>query len=133
MASPPSRRCNNFRKAGLKQMIDILRRKLAKALKDAAHKGLAKIDKNSPLAEELKKIDVEAVLKADIEKICNNVSLFEMTRIMRLILQLNAKANRHGIMKADLKRIIQQLIDKVERNAGKLQTPMTCRELFFNL
>jgi len=113
-------------------MIDILRRKLAESLNDAAHKGLARIEKDSPLAEELRKYDVEQILKADIEKICNNVSFFDMTRIMALMVQLNVE-KRHGAMKADLKRTIQQLIDKVERDAGKLQTPMSCRELFFNL
>lgn len=114
-------------------MIDILRRKLAEKLNDAAHQGLARIDKNSPLAVELKKFDVEEILKADIEKICNSVSFFEMTRIMALMVQLNSKEKRHGPMKANLKRMIQQLIDRIERDSGELQTPMTCRELFFNL
>jgi len=114
-------------------MIDILRRKLAEALNEAAHKGLARIDPKSTLAEELKKYDVEEILKADIDKICNNVSLFEMTRIMGLIVQLNSEEKRHGPMKAELKKMIQRLIDKVEGNAGKLQTPMSCRDLFFNL
>ncbi len=114
-------------------MIDILRRKLADALNDAAHKGLARIDKDSVLAAELRKFDVEAILKADIEKICNNVSFLEMTRILSLIIQLNSEEKRHGVMKANLKRMIQQLIDRVEKDAGKLQTPMSCRELFFNL
>ena len=84
-------------------------------------KGLARIDKNSPLAEELRKLDVEEILKADIEKICNNVSFFEMTRIMTLIVQLNSEEKRHGPMKAKLKRMIQQLIDKIEQDAGDLR------------
>ena len=114
-------------------MIDILRRKLAEALNDAAHKGLGRIKANSTLAEELKKFDVEKILQADIEKICNNVSFLEMTRIMALIVQLNSEEKRHGAMKANLKKMIQQLIDRVEQKAGGLQTPMSCRELFFNL
>jgi len=114
-------------------MIDILRRKLAKVLEEAAHKGLARIDKDSLLAEELRKVDVEGILKADIDKICNNVSLFEMTRIMGLMVQLNSEEKRRGPMKADLKKMVQRLIDSVEQKAGRLQTPMSCRELFFNL
>jgi len=114
-------------------MIDILRKKLAETLSEAAYKGLGRIDKDSVLAAELKKHDVEAILKADIEKICNNVTFLEMTRIMTLAVQLNAGEKRQRAMKADLKRIIQQLIDKVEAKAGVLQTPLSCRELFFNL
>ena len=114
-------------------MINILRRKLAEALNNAAHKGLARIDKDSALAKELSKFDVEAILKADIEKICNNVSFLEMTRIMALMVQLNSEEKRHGAMKVNLKKIIQQLIDRVEKDAGQLNTPMSCRELFFNL
>jgi len=114
-------------------MIDILRRKLAESLNKAAHKGLARIDKESELAKELSKFDVEKILKADIEKICNNVSFLEMTRIMALMIQLNSEEKRHGAMKVNLKKIIQQLVDRVEKDAGKLQTPMSCRELFFNL
>ena len=114
-------------------MINRLRRKLAEVLNDAAHKGLARIDKNSPLAEELKKHDVEVILKADIEKICNTLTLFEMTRVMGLMVQLNSEEKRRGPMKADLKKMVQRLIDSVEQKAGRLQTPMSCRELFFNL
>ena len=115
------------------KMIDILRRKLAEKLNDAAHKGLARIDKNSPLAEELKKYDVEGILKADIEKICNNVSFFEMTRVMALMVQLKSEVKRQGAMKPQLKAMVQKLIDRIERDAGKLQTPMSCREILFNL
>ena len=114
-------------------MINILRRKLAEAINDAAHKGLARIDANSPLAEELKKFDVESILKADIEKVCNNVSFLEMTRIMALMVQLQSSEKRHGPMKAELKKIVKRLIDRIEAQAGTLQTPISCRELFFNL
>ena len=114
-------------------MIDILRRKLAEAINDAAHKGLARIKQDSSLAQELKKFDVESILKADIEKVCNNVSFFEMTRIMALMMQLKSSEHRHGPMKAELKRMVKKLIDRIEGQAGKLQTPMSCRELFFNL
>ena len=114
-------------------MINILRLKLAEAINDAAHKGLARLDKGSVLAQELDKLDVERILKADIETICNNVSFLEMTRIMVLMVQLKSAENRHGPMKAELKRIVQGLITRIEGQAGKLQTPMSCRELFFNL
>ena len=114
-------------------MINILRTQLAKALNDAAHKGLARIDKNSPLAQELKRHNVESILKADVEKICNNVSFLEMTRMMALMSQLNSKDRKQVVMKAELKKMIQDLIDRIEHDAGKLQTPLSCRELFFNL
>ena len=114
-------------------MINILRQKLAESLNEAAHKGLARIDPQSELASELKKHDVEAILKADIEKICANVSMFEISRIMGLLMQLNHADKRKSGMKADLKKIIRQLIDRIEKDAGKLQTPESCRDLFFNL
>jgi hypothetical protein len=114
-------------------MIDILRRKLAEVIYDAAHQGLKRIDKDSPLAEELKKIDVEEVLRADIEKICNNLSFLEMTRVMALMVQLKSEVKRQGAMKPQLKAMVQKLIDRIERDAGKLQTPMSCREILFNL
>ena len=85
-------------------MIEILRRKLADGLYDAARKGLARVQENSPLAQELKKVDVEYILKADIETICRHVSFFEMTRIMALVAQLNSCEHKnHGAIKANLK------------------------------
>jgi len=114
-------------------MINKLRHKLAVLLDDAAHKGLSQIDKNSPLAKEIEKLNVDAVLKADIEKICNNVSFLEITRIMPLIFQLKSVTKRHGPMKANLKKMVKQLIDRIERDAGPLQTPVSCREMLFNL
>ena len=73
-------------------------------------------------------------VKEDIEKICNNVSFFEMTRIMALVAQLNASEHKHhGPMKADLKKIVNHLIERVEGSSSKLRTPVFIREMMFSL
>lgn len=114
-------------------MIHILRNKMADILTDAAHKGLAHIDPNSALGVELGKIDVEAVLKDDIEKICSHVSFFELTRILALAAQLKADEKKQGQMKAELKGIVQPLLERVESNSGKLKIPESLRTMIFNL
>lgn len=114
-------------------MINNLRRKLAEVLNDAAHKGLSQMDVNSPLAEEIKKFDIEEVLKSDIEKICCHVSFLEMIRIMGLMSQLKSSNIKQGAQKAELREIAQQIIDRTQQNEGKLKIPMSCREILFNL
>ena len=114
-------------------MIEIFRRKLAETLNDTAHKGLAQLDKDSPLAQELRKHDVESILKADIEKICNNVSFLEMTRFIALISQLNSSNKNIEGVKKELKKMAQRIIDRTQLNSGKLGMPPVCQEILFNL
>ncbi|MBF0521944.1 MAG: hypothetical protein HQL24_02690 [Candidatus Omnitrophica bacterium] len=109
-----------------------LRAQLATVLISSAYKGIEHLDKNSPLVRELKGLDVDKILKEDIQKICNEVSFSEMTRILALIAKLKLGREEESL-KAEMKKIAKNLITRIERGSGKLQTPASCREMLFNL
>ncbi|MBF0489279.1 MAG: hypothetical protein HQL15_01495 [Candidatus Omnitrophica bacterium] len=94
---------------------------------------MERLDKGSAMAEELKKFDVEMILKHDIQTICSQASFFEMMGVMGLIIKLKSGGTKQEVVKAELKETAKNLIHRIERDSGKLQTPESCRELLFNL
>ena len=114
-------------------MINPLRYQLAKILKDAAHEAILHIDKNSAMARDFKKIDVEKCLDEDIQKICENISFMEITRFLTLAMQLKSQEGKKERIKEDLKKIARDVMDRVKRNSGGLQIPESCREILFKL
>ncbi|MBF0531986.1 MAG: hypothetical protein HQL23_02695 [Candidatus Omnitrophica bacterium] len=110
-----------------------LRGKLAVFLTGAAYKGIGQLDQKSPLAKELKKFDFDAVLKDDIAKICDKISFFEMTKVMALAAQVDLRLADQEKQKSEIKKIAHDVIERIERESGKLRVPQACLEMLFNL
>lgn len=99
---------------------------------EAARTGLGKLDKTSPMAKALKRLDVEAVLKNDIHEICEAVSFPEMMKAMSLVAAIKLDPKDAVRLKDEIKTMARGLVERVEKK-GKLQTPLACREILFNL
>ncbi len=111
-----------------------MRRKLADFLTEMSRQGLDEIDPASPCARALQNCDGEALLRRDIRRICNEVSLIEGGRILRLYAQLvNVSPEREERLKVKLKSIASKVVRRVEQESGALNLPSECRELLMNL
>ncbi|MBF0479913.1 MAG: hypothetical protein HQL26_10565 [Candidatus Omnitrophica bacterium] len=109
-----------------------MKQQLASFLTEHALEGIKKLDKNSLAAKDLSKIDVDVVLKEDVQQFCEVVTFPEIVKIMALgtAFKLGGDTAR---VKDDLKKIGKNLLDRVEKKQVKLKTPMSCRDMLFNL
>ncbi|MBF0569197.1 MAG: hypothetical protein HQL18_00250 [Candidatus Omnitrophica bacterium] len=106
---------------------------MASFLNDTAREGIRKLDKNSPLTRELSALDVDAILKEDIHQICEEVTFPEMVKIMSLGAKYKLGSGDGKRIKEDLKTMAKAIEERIERKKGKLKTPVSCRDLLFNL
>ncbi len=111
----------------------MMKQQMAAFLNDAARSGFDKLDKDSPLARELKGIDVDTILKEDIRKLCDVVTFSETLKIMSLGAALKMGSPDTERIKEDLKRIAKVIEERAEKQQGPLKTPPACRDLLFNL
>ncbi|MBF0330863.1 MAG: hypothetical protein HQL17_02920 [Candidatus Omnitrophica bacterium] len=111
----------------------MMKRKMAAFLNDAARSGISKLDKKSPLAQELKGLDLDVVLKDDIDQICQAVTFPETLKIMSLGAAIKMGSGDIDRHKEDIKKVAKAIEDRIEKKQGVLKTPASCRELLFNL
>lgn len=102
-------------------------------LTEAALAGIKGLDKDSIEARDLRALDVDAVLKEDISKICATVTFSETARIFLLIAQLKSGRGDIESRKEDLKKIGRTLLERTEKEQGSLKIPPSCRSLLFRL
>ncbi|MBF0494842.1 MAG: hypothetical protein HQL28_06935 [Candidatus Omnitrophica bacterium] len=112
--------------------MEYLRKQMSALLFDAAKKGIEKLDKKSSAAKDLKKLDIDTILKNDIDKVSRAISVPEILRCLALASELkvfpgNVKA------KEEIKRIARDVYKRVEKTPGGLEIPKSYRELLFNL
>lgn len=110
-----------------------LRQQMASLLTEAARDGIKKLDKKSPAARELKAVDIDAVLRQDIDKICAAITFFEISAIMSLTMKLKSGRADNSRAKEDLREIALRLAERVEKKSGRLNIPSACRDLLINL
>ncbi|MBF0594494.1 MAG: hypothetical protein HQL22_05965 [Candidatus Omnitrophica bacterium] len=113
-------------------MMTGLKHQLASFLTDAARSGFQKLDKKSPLARELKGLDVETLLREDIRLICDALTFPEMMRAMSLVAKIKLDPKDAEVFKEEIKTMARAIVERVEKKA-KINTPVSCRELLFNL
>ncbi|MBF0477917.1 MAG: hypothetical protein HQL26_00375 [Candidatus Omnitrophica bacterium] len=113
-------------------MFSPIKNQMVSFLTEQARAGIKKLDKNSLAAQELSELDVDTVLKEDIQQFCDVMTFPEMVKIMSLgaTIKLNADSEN---AKADIKKIAKTLVERVEKKQVKIKTPESCRELLFNL
>ncbi len=114
--------------------MNLLKKKIASFLTEEARKGMQDLDPDSPCRKALRKIDVDNVLREDINRICEAVSLAELTKILSLGRRLKTGSEDE---KEETKRVLRQIVEavvaKVERESGSLNIPEPCRQLLLNL
>ena len=112
-----------------------LRKKFASMMVTTAHEEIGKLDKDSPHLKALQGVDVDKVLSEDLSRICEDISMGEMMKIMPLIarLRIAGAAREHEALKGEIREIALKVVERVERKGGKLQVPASCRDLLMIL
>ncbi|MEE8359459.1 MAG: hypothetical protein V3S04_00870 [Candidatus Omnitrophota bacterium] len=107
---------------------------MASFLIDAAKRGIDSLDPGSPHIEELKKIDADNIIREDINKICETVSIAEIAKIFSLSARLQTVSKeKRGVIKDELKRIAQDAAVRAESKFGRLKTPERYRRLLWEV
>ena len=116
-------------------MINPIRKKLSNILLDMSKKGLQNIDESSSCAKKIKAPGSEELLKGDIDRICSEISIVEVTRVITLSAQIQVSSDAGHLkqLKRDLKNISTIAIQRLEKKTGKLNFPNECRNLLLNL
>ena len=111
-----------------------LRKKMASFLTDAALRGVKALEPGSPCAAALKRLDVENILREDIDRICEAISLAEITKVLSLAVKLKASSQEGSrAIKSDIKKIAEEVVARLESKSGKLKIPEPCRHLLLDL
>ena len=107
---------------------------MADFLNKMSKKGIERIDPKSSCAKSLKNSDRQVLLKEDIERICEEVSILETGKILKLSSKLmwSGEAKKEEYRK-DIRSIASKVLKRVEKKGGKLNLPQQCRELLMNL
>jgi hypothetical protein len=117
-------------------MMNPIKRKLARSLTEAAEKGMEAMDPDSPCARSLQasESDAHAVLAEAIERICDEISILEAAKLVRLAALLkSSKAADVDKYKTEIRTLALRVVERVERNTGSLEVPPACRALLLNL
>jgi hypothetical protein len=114
--------------------MNLIKRKLADLLNEMSKKGMEKMDPKSSCAKSMKDSDRQTLLKEDIERICEEVSILETGKILKLSSKLmwSGEAKKEEY-KEDIKSIASKVLKRVEKKGGKLNLPEQCRDLLMNL
>ncbi|MBF0618629.1 MAG: hypothetical protein HQL19_00515 [Candidatus Omnitrophica bacterium] len=110
-----------------------LRGQMASMLMGAAKSGLQQLDVDSPIAQKIKKLDVQSLLEEDIRRICDAISWGETTRLMGIVAKLKMGGSSQEPLKEEIKKIAKGIVERVEQGHDKLKTPPDLRDLLFNL
>ncbi|MBF0571454.1 MAG: hypothetical protein HQL12_06230 [Candidatus Omnitrophica bacterium] len=113
--------------------MSYIKEQMASFLTNAAREGISRLDKGSSIAKELNGIDIESVMKEDINRICDAMTFSETVRIMSLGTQIKLGSGKTNQIKEDLKNMAKAIEVRVESRYGKLRIPPSCRDLLFNL
>ncbi len=90
------------------------------------------MDPESPTVKSLKNPDKDALLKKDIQRICEGVNIIEAVKIMRLSSKLMvSNAEYADNYRKEIKSIAFEVVKRVEKNTGNLMPES--RDLLMNL
>jgi len=113
-------------------IMNPIKKKLADFLYEMSKKRMEAIDQRSPCARTLKKMYRDGLLKKDIQRICDKVSVLEAVKIFslynKLMLSNTGDSDRYN---KEIKSIASEVVKRVEKESGNL-TP-ECLNLLMNL
>jgi len=113
-----------------------MKKRLAESLTEAARKGMEAMDPDNPCARSLQasESDADAVVAEAIQRICDEISILEAAKLVRLSAMLkSSKAEAADKYKTQIRRLALGIVERVERNTGSLDVPPACRALLLNL
>ena len=112
-----------------------LRKKLASIMIDTAYEEICKLGKNSPYLKALEEVDIDKVLAEDVNRICEDISMGEMMKIMPLIAKMKiARAqDEQDAVKCEIMETALRVVERVECKGGRLKLPASCRDLLLKL
>ncbi|MBF0217677.1 MAG: hypothetical protein HQL30_11880 [Candidatus Omnitrophica bacterium] len=115
--------------------MDFMRKQMASLMVKAAREAIDQLDKATPEARDLMKLDVEAVLEHDITKICEVITFSEITKGMALAMKFRSggAGEEFERSKKTLQEMGKALLERAERQKGPFMAPVSCRELLFRI
>ena len=114
--------------------VNPIRKKLADFLISIGKNGIKTMDPDSLCARSFNNSDREVLLKEDINRICEEVSIIEAGKLLNLSTKLiTSNQEQSQKNKQQIKEISSAIIGRVEKKIGKLNLPLECRELLMNL
>ena len=109
-----------------------IKKKLADFLNEMSKKAVDSMDPESTTARSLKNPDKDALLKKDIQRICEGVSILEAVKIMRLSTKLMVSNTEYADKyRKEIKSIAFEVVKRVEKKTGNLMPES--RDLLMNL
>lgn len=92
------------------------------------------MEAESPCARSLKGLDRDALLKKDIQRICDDLSTLEAGRILSLSAKfMLSDAEDVEKYREEIKSLVFEVLKRVENKYGGLNLPPECQDLLINL
>lgn len=114
-----------------------IKKKLANFLTDAIKKDMDTMEAESPCARSLKGLDRDALLKKDIQRICDDLSTLEAGRILSLsakfMLSDAGDVEKYKKNEKEIKSLVFEVLKRVEKKDGGLNLPPECQDSLINL
>lgn len=112
-----------------------IRRRMVSLLTEAALARVEALDPASVRGQELSKIcDADRVIKEDIQKICDVITLAELTKIFHLTRRMKkTSGKKKETIKRSLQKIAEVLITRAEAESGPLKLPQACRHILMDI
>jgi len=114
--------------------IGSIKQRLSSYMIGAARDGITHLDPTSICARDLTRLDVDEILTQEVGRICEAATIREVTRAGILLMRLrNASEQEKITVRKDLKKMMEDLVARVEERSGQLKIPQSCRRLLMEL
>ena len=112
-----------------------VKKKLGQELTAAIKKGMDKMELDTSCAKALERLDRDALLKKDVNRLCDELGTLEAGRILSLGAKLLGAGNSNVYKKSreELRSLVFKGVKRVENKYGGHNLPKECRDLFINL
>ena len=111
-----------------------IKKKLANFLYEMSKKSMNAMDPESPCARSLKNLDRDALLKKDIQNICDEIGILETGKILSLFSKLMLSSIEDADKyKKEIELIAYKVVKRVEDKPGILNLPPECRDFLLKL
>ncbi len=112
-----------------------VKRKLGQELTAAIKKGMDEMELDTLCAKALDGLDRDALLKKDVNRLCDELGTLEAGRILGLGTKFLGAGNTNGYKKnrEEIRSLVLKVVKRVEKKYGGLNLPKECRDLLINL
>jgi len=112
-----------------------VKKKLDKELTAAIKRGMDEMELDTSCAKALEGLDRDALLKKDVNRLCDELGTLEAGRILSPGTNLlgTGNANVYKKSREDLRSLVFKGVKRVENKYGGLSLPKECKDLLINL